>query len=99
MVIPQSTIFSEHPAVIIDRNMTPVKRPIVEAFINYLWSDEAQKTFVKYHFRSVTNETFNAENKEFATIQQPFSVDMFGGWERAYPDIIEKIFRDQVQVK
>jgi len=99
LVIPQSTIFSEHPAVIVDRNMTPPKRPIIEAFINYLWSDEGQKAFVKYHFRSVTNDAFNAENKEFATIQQPFSVEMFGGWDKAYPDIIEKIFRDQVQTK
>ena len=75
------------------------KRPLVEAFIKYLWTDEAQKAFVKYHFRSVTNEAFNDENKEFAKIEQPFTVDMFGGWDKAYPDVIEKIFRDQVQNK
>jgi hypothetical protein len=27
----------------------------------------------------------------------PFMVDYFGGWAEAYPDIIEKIFRDQVK--
>jgi len=27
----------------------------------------------------------------------PFRIDYFGGWQRAYPDIIEKVFRDQVQ--
>src|SRR5258706_8668633 len=98
VVIPKSTIFSEHPAVIIDRNVG-AKRPVVEAFLNYLWTDEAQKAFVKYHFRSVTNESFNDANKEFAKIEQPFTVEMFGGWERAYPEIIEKIFREQVQGK
>ena len=99
IVVPRATIFSEHPVAIIDRNVTAAKRPIVEAFINYLWTDEAQKAFVKNHFRSVTNESFNDENKEFAKIEQPFSVDMFGGWDKAYPDVIEQVFLGQVQGK
>ena len=97
IVVPKSTIFSEHPALIVDRNLDAAKRPVVEAFLKYLWSDDAQKAFVKFHFRSVTNETYNEANKEFAKIEQPFTVDHFGGWSKAYPDIIEKIFRDQVQ--
>lgn len=99
MIIPRSTIFSEHPVVVIDRNVNANKRPVVDAFIRYLWTDEAQKAFVKYHFRSVTNESFNSVNKEFAVIEQPFTIDMLGGWERAYPEVIEKVFRDQVQNK
>jgi sulfate transport system substrate-binding protein len=99
MVVPQSTIFSEHPAVIIDRNVTAAERPIVQAFLNYLWTDEAQKAFVKYYFRSVTNEAFNDANPEFAKIEQPFTVELFGGWDRAYPEVIEQVFRDQVQNK
>ena len=96
MVIPKSTIFSEHPAVIIDRNLSATERPAVEAFLNFLWSDEAQKAFVKNHFRSVTNESFNNANKEFAKIDQPFTVEMFGGWEKAFPDVIDKVFMKQV---
>jgi len=99
IVVPKATIFSEHPAVIIDRNVTAAERPVVQAFLNYLWTDEAQKAFVKYHFRSVTNESFNDANTEFAKIEQPFTIQMFGGWSKAYPDVIEKIFRDQVQTK
>jgi hypothetical protein len=30
-------------------------------------------------------------------IEIPFTIDYFGGWGRAYPEIIEKVFRDQVQ--
>ena len=97
MVVPRSTIFSEHPVVILDRNIDPQKRAVVEGFIRYLWTDEAQRSFVKYHFRSVTNEAFNSSNPEFATIEKPFSVDMFGGWDSAYPNVIEAIFQDQVQ--
>lgn len=97
IIVPQSTIFSEHPAVVVDRNVSAAHRPVVDAFMQYLWSDEAQKAFVKYHFRSITNEAFNADNKELAKIELPFTIDYFGGWSRAYPVIIEHIFHDQVQ--
>jgi sulfate transport system substrate-binding protein len=99
VVIPKATIFSEHPAVMIDRNLSADKRPLVEAFLNYLWSDEAQQAFVKYHFRSVTNDSFNNANPEFAKIEMPFTVQLFGGWDHAYPDIIEGVFLKQVQNK
>ncbi len=99
IVVPQSTIFSEHPAVIIDRNVTPQERPVVDAFLQYLWSEEAQRAFVKFHFRSVTDEKLNEDNKEFAVIEMPFTVELFGGWSRAYPEIVERVWRDQVQRK
>jgi sulfate/thiosulfate-binding protein len=97
IVIPESTIFSEHPIVVIDRNVTAADRPVIDAFINYLFSEEAQRAFVKFNFRSSTNDALNQENKELATIRYPFTVDYFGGWEKAYPEIIEGIFRVQVQ--
>jgi sulfate/thiosulfate-binding protein len=97
IVVPEATIFSEHPAVVIDRNVTAQERPVINAFIAYLWSDEAQRAFVQYHFRSVTNEDLNSANKEFAQIKMPFTVDYLGGWSKAYPEIIERIWRDQVQ--
>jgi sulfate transport system substrate-binding protein len=99
IVVPQSTIFSEHPAVVIDKNITAAKRPVIDAFMQYLWSDEAQQAFVKYHFYSSTNDTFNQANTAFAHIEMPFTIEIFGGWDKAYPDVIEHIFRDQVQRK
>ena len=97
IVIPEATIFSEHPVVVIDRNVSADVRPIVDAFVQYLFTDEAQRAFVKYHFRSSTNDALSQENKELATIKYPFTVDYFGGWDKAYPEVIEGIFRDQVQ--
>jgi sulfate transport system substrate-binding protein len=97
VITPQATIFSEHPVVIIDKAVAANKKPIVDAFIQYLWSDEAQQAFVKFHFYSVTNNSFNEANKEFGHIEMPFTIEYFGGWGHAYPDIIEKVFRDQVQ--
>lgn len=97
VVVPEATIFSEHPAVVIDRNVTGEERPVINAFIQYLWSEEAQRAFVQYHFRSVTDEDLNQANKEFAQIKMEFTVDYFGGWSKAYPEIIERVWRDQVQ--
>lgn len=97
IVIPEATILSEHPAVVVDRNISAAERPIIDAFMQFLWSEEAQREFVTFHFRSSTNEALNKENKELATIKYPFTVDYLGGWDKAYPEVIESIFRDQVQ--
>jgi sulfate/thiosulfate-binding protein len=99
IVVPKATIFSEHPAVVIDKHVTGNKRQVVDAFMQYLWSDEAQQAFVKFHFYSTTNDAFNQANPDLAHIETPFTIDYFGGWERAYPEVIEKVFRDQVQRK
>jgi len=99
IIIPQATIFSEHPVVVIDRNVSPEKRPIVDAFVQYLWSDESQQAFVKYHFYSVTNNAFNEANKQFGHIEAPFTIDYFGGWAKAYPEVIEQIFKNKVQTR
>jgi len=96
IVVPEATIFSEHPAAVIDRNVTAADRPVIDAFMQYLWGEEAQGAFVKFNFRSSTNETLDQENKELATIKYPFTVDYFGGWDKAYPEVIEGVFRDLV---
>jgi sulfate/thiosulfate transport system substrate-binding protein len=97
IIVPESTIFSEHPVVVVNVNVTAEERPVIDAFIEYLWSEEAQRAFVTHHFRSVTDEALNAANPDFAEIRLPFTVEYFGGWARAYPEIIERIWRDQVR--
>ncbi len=97
IIIPRATIFSEHPVVLIDKNVSAEKRTVVDAFVQYLWSDEAQQAFVKFHFYSVTNNSFNEASREFGRIELPFTIDYFGGWEKAYPEVIEQVFKEQVQ--
>src|SRR5256714_3483024 len=97
IIIPEATIFSEHPAVVVDRNVSAADKPVVDAFMQYLWSEEVQRAFVRFHFRSSTSDALTQENKELATIKYPFSVDYFHGWDKAYPEVIKGVFRDQVQ--
>ena len=99
IVVPQASIFSEHPVVVIDKNITAAKRPVIDAFVQYLWSDESQQAFVKYHFYSSTNDALNQANTAFGHVEMPFTIEYFGGWDKAYPEVIEQVFRDQVQRK
>lgn len=97
IVTPQCTIFSEHPVVIIDHGMTPAKYALVELFARSLWDEPAQRAWVKSYFRSINFEKLNDANPRFVKIALPFTVSNLGGWERAYPEIIEGVWKNQVQ--
>ncbi|MEP7270612.1 MAG: substrate-binding domain-containing protein [Acidobacteriota bacterium] len=98
MIAPPSTILSEHPVVIIDHGMAASRYALVELFARYLWSETAQKAWVKSYFRSVTDPKLNDAEPRFAKIALPFTVDELGGWERAYPDIVEGVWKQRIQM-
>ncbi len=93
IVYPPSTILSEHTLVVLDRNIAPDERDLVDAFVAFLWSDAAQRRFADYGFRSV-DPALNADR--FPPIADPFTVADLGGWSVAHPQIIEAIWKDQV---
>ncbi|HEV8352647.1 MAG TPA: substrate-binding domain-containing protein [bacterium] len=95
VVIPPSTILSEHVAVLVDRNVRPQDRELVNAFLRFLWTPDAQRIFVKFGFRSV-DERLNAENPDFGSIARPFTVADLGGWPAAYATIVEGVWKGQV---
>ena len=88
MVVPASTILTEHPVVLVDRNVSPAKRPVVEAFVKFLTSDKAQRAFVRHGYRSVKPE-LDAENPALSRLANPFTVAELGGWDAAQREIIE----------
>jgi sulfate transport system substrate-binding protein len=96
IVTPPSTIMSEHMAVIVDRNVQPWEREVVEGFISFLWSEAAQEAFTHYYFRAVTDEALNQAVPEFHEIERPFTVLDLGGWGRAYPEIVHGVWEEQI---
>ena len=96
IVVPRSTIVSEHVAVIVDQNVKPWEREGVKAFVTFLWSQAAQEAFTHYYFRAVTDEALNEAVPEFHEIEQPFTVQDLGGWGKAYPEIIHGVWNEQV---
>ena len=98
IVYPQSTILSEHTLVIVEKNIDPEDRALVDEFVDFLWSEAAQRIFVEYGFRSV-DERLNVENTGFGVIQDAFTVGDLGGWPQAKREIIDQIWKEQVLPK
>jgi sulfate transport system substrate-binding protein len=95
IIYPRSTIMSEHTLVVVSKNIDAAERPVVDAFVQFLWSDEAQRLFVKHGFRSVY-EPLNAESPSFGRLADLFSIDDFGGWSKAKQEIVDEVWKKQV---
>jgi sulfate/thiosulfate-binding protein len=95
IVYPPSTVLSEHTLVIVDKNATAEERPLIQALVRYLWSDDAQRLFVANGFRSVREE-LNGANPAFGKIADPFLVADFGGWPRVKREIVDGIWKGEV---
>jgi sulfate/thiosulfate transport system substrate-binding protein len=95
IVYPRSTVLSEHTVVAIDPHVSREQRELVKTFLDFLWSEEAQRLFVNDGFRSI-DASLNEGNSKFGTIQDPFLISDFGGWQQAKQRIIDKIWKEQV---
>jgi sulfate transport system substrate-binding protein len=95
VVYPKRTILSEHTLVVVDKNISAADRTAVDAFTQFLWSEEAQRIFVQYGFRSVRDD-LNAGHAEFGQIQDPFHITDFGGWRRAKKEIVDAVWKQRV---
>ena len=84
LVIPAETVLIENPAALVDRNVDKHRvRDIAEAFVAYLHSEDAQRAFADYDFRTVTPVT--AGSQPAKTFPQPshlFTIAELGGWEK-----------------
>lgn len=89
IVIPPRTVVSEHLVAVVSRNVKPWEQKGVNAFVDFLWSEQAQRAFTRYYFRSVTDDALNDPAAGFGTLEQPFTEDELGGWGRAYPEIVQ----------
>jgi len=95
MVIPPTTILTEHPVVLVDRNVRPAERAAVEAFVDFLTSEDAQRAFVRYGFRSVRTE-LDAANPRLTPLPRAYEARDLGGWETAVRSIVDRVWRGSV---
>lgn len=86
LILPTSTILIQNPVALIDQN---IKRHGVEtlarAYLDFLYSEEAQAIFAKHGFRPVHPKVRKDTQKKFPPIQDLFTIDYFGGWRNAMP--------------
>lgn len=84
VVYPKWTVLAENPVAIVnsvvDKKGT---REAATAYLNWLWSPEAQEIAAKHHLRPRNAEVLARHAKDFPQ-QQTFTVDeLFGGWSKA----------------
>lgn len=81
IIIPDHTILIENPIAIVDKHVDKHgSRAVAEAFVQFLYTDEAQAIFMKHGFRPVTE---NIAAEAAAVFEQPadlFDIQYLGGW-------------------
>lgn len=87
LVIPRSTILIENPVAVIDAYADKHgTREVAEAFVDFLFSREAQEVFARYGLRSVDPEVAKATASQYPPVEDLFTIEYFGGWEKATPE-------------
>jgi sulfate transport system substrate-binding protein len=87
-IIPDTTILIENPIAIVDENVDKHgNRKAAEAFIDFVLSREAQRSFASYGFRSVDDEVSKEFESKYPVPPQLFDIHYLGGWENVTRDI------------
>ena len=96
-VVPDQTILIQNPVAVDNESGNAAK---AQAFVDFLYTPEAQKIFVDKGYRPVVKDTPGAD--KFPTPSQLFEITKFGGWDKVNTDffdpekgIVAKIFQDQ----
>ncbi len=96
-VVPDQTLLIENPVATITESKEP---ELAQSFVDFLYTDEAQRLFVETGYRPVVDGIAGAD--EFPTPPALFEITKFGGWDKVNTDffdpengIVAKIFQSQ----
>lgn len=84
VVYPQWSILAENPVAVVDKVVDKKgTRKQAEAYLKYLWSDEAQEIAAKHQLRPRSTALLQKYARDFPKVNL-FTIDeVFGGWSRA----------------
>ena len=92
VIVPRSTIAIEPKVVMVDRNIEEADKELMQAFVDFLWSREAQEALVENHFRVWDEALMDRYADRYQVVDLPFTVDYLGGWQQA-SGIIDETWR------
>jgi sulfate/thiosulfate transport system substrate-binding protein len=98
VVYPRSTILIENPIALVDVNVDKHGvREVAEAFLEFVYTPEAQAIFAESGFRPpvsseevAATEDASASEVKFPVIEDLFTIEDFGGWS----EVVTSIFGD-----
>lgn len=84
IVVPSISILAEPPVAVVDKNVERKgTREVAEAYVQYLYSDTAQRLAAKHYYRPSNPAIAKAFSQQFAPVEL-FTIDeVFGGWHQA----------------
>ena len=86
LVLPSSTIQIDNPIAVVDTYVDEHgTREVAEAFLDFLFTPEAQQVFAKHGLRSPDPEVAKTTAEQYPPIEDLFTISDFGGWKEATP--------------
>jgi sulfate transport system substrate-binding protein len=84
IVTPSISILAEPPVAVVDKVVDRRgTRAVAEAYLNYLYTPEAQAIIAKNHYRPRDPEVWKKVEREFSAVKLFTIDDVFGGWTKA----------------
>ena len=86
LVLPTSTIRIDNPVAVVDKYVDKHgTRQAAEGFVDFLFTKQAQEIFAKHGLRSPDPEVAKETAASYPPIGDLFTIDDFGGWNKATP--------------
>lgn len=84
IVLPSRSILAEPAVAVVDKvSERKGNRPLAEAYLKFLYTEEAQQLIARHHFRPRSSKAAQAAGVNFPALEL-FTVDqVFGGWRQA----------------
>ena len=83
-IVPDQTILIENPVATVNESKNP---ETAKAFVDFLYTPEAQKIFVGKGYRPVVEGVPGAD--DFPTPPGLFEIDKFGGWDKVNDEFFD----------
>jgi sulfate transport system substrate-binding protein len=99
-IVPDVNISIENPVAVVDKNVDRHgNRKVVEAFVNYLFTEEAQREFAKVGFRPVNEIVAQEFATQYPPVKKLFTVQELGGWKEVQAKFFaDKALFDKIQL-
>lgn len=87
-VVPTSTILIENPVALVDKYVDKHGvREAAEAFVNFLWFQDAQRAYAKFGLRPVYEMVAAEVKGQFPPVQDLWKIEYLGGWKKVTDEI------------